>query len=178
MIKMNLKRKYENHSCTHGILTIPAYHFRCLTLELRDGDSLTYKHDCRIPDGSYILVKGYAQFWPSFPVFKKKVTGFAKKPEFNLSASKYMDLPTGHIALGTAKLDDFSIQQSDDLATAFKKIFQEVFVRKEIVVLCVYKSKSYHYEDVTYHQTMEMGYDFLLNDDEDEDELENNPSNG
>jgi len=178
MIRMNLKRKCENHSCTHGILTIPAYHFRCVTLELRDGDNLTYKHDCRIPDGSYILVKGFAQFWPSFPVFKKKLRGFVKKPEFSLLASKYMDLPTGHIALGTAKLDDFSIQQSDDLATAFKEIFHDVFMRKEIVVLCVYKSKSYHYEDVTYHQTMEMGYDFLLNDDEDEDELENNPSNG
>ena len=70
---MNLKRKYENNSCTHGILTIPAYHFRCVTLELRDGDDLTYKHDCRIPEGSYILVRGFAQYWPSFPVFKKKV---------------------------------------------------------------------------------------------------------
>ena len=37
---MNLKRKYENNSCTHGILTIPAYGFKCLTLELRDGDNL------------------------------------------------------------------------------------------------------------------------------------------
>ena len=36
---MNLKRKYENNSCTHGILTIPAYGFKCLTLELGDGDS-------------------------------------------------------------------------------------------------------------------------------------------
>lgn len=178
MIQMNLKRKYENNSCTHGILTIPAYHFRCVTLELRDGDDLTYKHDCRIPEGSYILVQGFAQYWPSFPVFKKKLKGFAKKPEFNLSAGKYMELPTGHIALGTAKLDNFSIQQSNELATAFKKIFQDVFMRKEIVVLCVYKSISYRYEDVSYRQTMEMAYDFLKNDDEDEDELENNPSNG
>ena len=175
---MNLKRKYENNSCTHGLLTIPAYHFRCVTLELRDGDNLTYKHDCRIPEGSYTLVRGFAQFWPSFPVFKKKLKGFVKKPEFNLSASRYMELPTGHIALGTAKLDHFSIQHSDELAIAFKEIFQEVFMRKETVVLCVYKSISYRYEDVSYRQTMEMGYDFLKNDDEDEDELENNPGNG
>ena len=178
MIQMNLKRKYENNSCTHGILTIPAYHFRCVTLELRDGDDLIYKHDCRIPEGSYVLVRGFAQYWPSFPVFKKKLKGFARKPEFNLSASKYMELPTGHIALGTAKLDHFSIQHSDELATAFKEIFREVFIRKEIVVLSVYKSISYQYEDVSYRQTMERGYDFLINDDEDEDELENNPGNG
>ena len=178
MIQMNLKRKYENNSCTHGILTIPAYHFRCVTLELRDGDDLIYKHDCRIPEGSYILVRGFAQYWPSFPVFKKKLKGFARKPEFNLSASKYMELPAGHIALGTAKLDHFSIQHSDELATAFKEIFREVFIRKEIVVLSVYKSISYRYEDVSYHKKLEMGYDFLLNDDEDEDELENNPGNG
>lgn len=48
MIQINLKRKYENNSCTHGILTIPAYGFRCLTLELRDGNDLTCKLDCRI----------------------------------------------------------------------------------------------------------------------------------
>lgn len=178
MIQMNLKRIYENNSCTHGILTIPAYHFRCLTLELRDGDDLSYKHDCRIPEGSYTLIRGFAQQWPSFPVFKKKLKGFAKRPEFNLSANTYMKLPTGHIALGTAKLDDFSIQQSDDLATAFKEIFRDVFIRKQIVTLCIFKSNSYRYEDVTYHQHEEMSYDFLKNDDEDEDELENNPGNG
>ena len=176
---MNLKRKYENNSCTHGILTIPAYHFRCVTLELRDGDELTYKHDCRIPEGSYTLVRGFAQRWPSFPVFKKKLKGFAQKPEFHLSASTYMELPTGNIALGTAKLDNFSIQQSDDLATAFKEIFLDAFIRKQIVTLCVFKSNSYRYEDVTYHKHLEMAYDFLNNDDdEDDDELENNPGNG
>ena len=160
MIQMNLKRIYENNSCTHGILTIPAYHFRCVTLELRDGDNLTYKHDCRIPEGSYTLVQGFAQYCPSFPVFKKKLKGFAKKPEFNLSAGKYMELPTGHIALGTAKLDNFSIQQSNDLTTAFMEIFRDVFMRDEIVVLCVYKGISYRYEDVSYRQTMKMAYDF------------------
>ena len=69
MIQVNLKRKYANNSCTHGILTIPAYGFKCLTLELSDGDSLSCKLDCRISEGSYILVRGYAQGWPSFPVF-------------------------------------------------------------------------------------------------------------
>ena len=49
MVQMNLKRQYENNSCTHGILTIPAFGFRCFTLELRDGDEQTYKQDCRIP---------------------------------------------------------------------------------------------------------------------------------
>ena len=171
---MNLKRKYENNSCTHGILTIPAYHFRCVTLELRNGDNLTYKHDCRIPEGSYILVRGYAQFCPSFPVFKKKLKGFAKKPEFDLSANTYMTLRTGNIALGTAKLNDFSIQQSDDLATAFKEIFRDAFIRKQIVTLCIFKSNSYRHENVSYHQHLEKSYDFLNNNDIDEDELENN----
>lgn len=177
MIQINLKRKYENNSCTHGILTIPAYNFRCLTLELCDGDNLSYKHDCRIPEGTYTLVRGFAQGWPSFPVFKKKLKGFAKRPEFNLSAGTYMELPTGNIALGTKILDDFSILQSDDLATAFKEIFRDAFTRKEIVALCVYKSNSYRYEDVSYHQHLEKVYDFL-NKDEDEDELENYPING
>jgi hypothetical protein len=111
-------------------------------------------------------------------VFKKKLKGFAKRPEFDLSANTYMKLPTGNIALGTARLDNFSIQQSDDLATAFKEIFRDVFIRKQIVTLCIFKSNSYRYEDVTYHQHEEMSYDFLKNDDEDEDELENNPGNG
>ena len=171
---MNLKRKYENNSCTHGILTIPAYNFRCVTLELRDCNGLTYKHDCRIPEGSYSLVRGYAQFYPSFPVFKKKLKGFAKKPEFNLSAGTYMELLTGNIALGTAKLDNFSIQQSVELATAFKEIFRDVFMRNELVVLCVFKSNSYRYENVSYRQHLENSYDFLKNNDIDEDELENN----
>ena len=68
---MNLKRKYENNSCTHGILTIPAYQFKCLTLELCNGNKMMCKQDCRINEGSYLLERGYAQGWPSFPVFKK-----------------------------------------------------------------------------------------------------------
>ena len=127
---MNLKRKYENNSCTHGILTIPAYGFKCLTLELRDGDNLKCMLDCRIAEGNYILVRGYAQGWPSFPVFKKKPHGFAKRPVFNLSADCYMNLPTGDIALGTEMLDSFSIRPSDELATAFKEIFHEVFLKR------------------------------------------------
>ena len=178
MIQVNLKRKYENNSCTQGILTIPAYNFRCLTLELRDGDDMTFKQDCRIPEGSYILVRGFAQMWPSFPVFRRKLRGFARRPEFNLSAGKYMELPTGDIALGIKRIDDFSIQQSDELATAFKEIFREVFSRKEIVVLCVFKGISYQYEDVTYNQMQGRSYDFLKTDDEDESELENDPFNG
>ena len=166
MIQINLKRKYENNSCTHGILTIPAYNFRCLTLELRDGDNLSYKQDCRIPEGNYVLVRGFAQGWASFPVFKKKLRGFPKKPEFNLSADKYMELPVGDIALGIEKIDNFSIRQSNDLATAFKEIFRDAFIRKEIVVLCVYKGKLYEYEDVSYIQELEKDYDFLKNDNE------------
>lgn len=167
MVQINLKRKFGNNSCTHGILTIPAYNFRCLTLELRDGNSMTYKQDCRISEGTYILVQGFAQGWPSFPVFKRKPRGFAKKPEFNLSADKYTKLPTGDIALGTEILDDFSIQQSDDLATAFKTIFRDAFIRKEIVVLYVYKGRNYWHEDVTYYQNLEKNYDFIKkNDDE------------
>ena len=161
MVQMNLKRQYENNSCTHGILTIPAFGFRCFTLELRDGDEQTYKRDCRIPEGSYVLKRGFAQGWPSFPVFKKKPKGFAKKPEFNLSDGKYISLPAGDIALGSERLDDFSIRQSDELATAFKEIFQEVFLRKETVVLCVYKSKTYSHVDASYSQSLGKNYNFI-----------------
>lgn len=162
---MNLKRKYGNNSCTHGILTIPAYGFRCLTLELRDGNNLTCKLDCRISEGSYVLMRGYAQGWPSFPVFKKKPLGFAKKPEFNLTADCYMNLPTGDIALGTEMIDNFTISQSEELATAFKEIFQEVFLKKETVVLCVYKAPTFRHENVSYSQYQDKVFDFIKNDE-------------
>ena len=162
---MNLKRKYENNSCTHGILTIPAYDFKCRTLELRNGDNMSFKLDCRISDGVYVLVRGFAQGWPSFPVFKKKPTGFAKKPEFNLSAGNYINLPSGDIALGTKILGDFSILQSDDLATAFKEIFQDVFARKETVVLSVYKSMTFRYKNVTYSMFQDKVFDFIKDDE-------------
>ena len=178
MVQINLKRKYANNSCTHGILTIPAYGFKCLALELADGDSLTCKLDCRISEGSYILVRGYAQGWPSFPVFKKKPQGFPRKPEFNLMVGNYISLPSGNIALGTEMLDNFSIRQSDKLATAFKDIFRDVFFKKEIAVLCVYKSKNYITEDVGFFQTLEKMYDFINDDDYDEDELENDRFDG
>lgn len=165
MIQMNLKRKYENNSCTHGILTIPAYDFKCRTLELRNGDNMSFKLDCRISDGVYVLVRGFAQGWPSFPVFKKKPTGFAKKPEFNLSAGNYINLPAGDIALGTKILGDFSILQSDDLATAFKEIFQDVFARKETVVLSVYKSMAFSYKNVTYSMFQDKVFDFIKDDE-------------
>lgn len=165
MVQLNLKRKYGNNSCTHGVLTIPAYGFRCLTLELRDGDEMTYKLDCRISEGSYLLVRGFAQGWPSFPVFKKKPAGFVKKPEFNLTVGNYINLPSGDIALGTEILDRFSIRQSDKLAAAFKEIFQEVFLKKETVVLCVYQSLAFRHEDVTYNQYQSRDYNFIINDD-------------
>ena len=165
MIQMNLKRKFENNSCTHGILTIPAYDFKCRTLELRNGDNMSFKLDCRISDGVYVLVRGFAQGWPSFPVFKKKPTGFAKKPEFNLSAGNYINLPSGDIALGTKILGDFSILQSDALATAFKEIFQDVFARKETVVLSVYKSMAFSYKNVTYSMFQDKVFDFIKDDE-------------
>lgn len=165
MIQVNLKRKYENNSCTHGILTIPAYNFKCLTLELSNGDNLMCKLDCRISDGTYPLVKGFAQGWPSFPIFKRKPIGFAKKPEFNLTVGNYSNLPTGDIALGTEMLGNFSIRQSDKLATAFKEIFQEVFFRKETVVLCIYKSLVFKHENVTYNQYQNRDYNFIMNDE-------------
>lgn len=177
MVQVNLKRKYENNSCTHGILTIPAYNFKCLTLELCDGDDKVYKQDCRISEGMYPLMQGFAQGSPMFPIFKKKPKGFPKKPQFNLSADCYMELPTGDIALGTERLDNFSIRQSNELATAFKDIFRDVFHRKEIVVLCVYKSDNYRTEDVSFSQALEKMYDFINNDDY-EDELENDQLDG
>jgi hypothetical protein len=94
-------------------------------------------------------------------VFKKKPKGFAKKPEFNLSDGKYISLPVGDIALGSERLDDFSIRQIDELATAFKEIFQEVFLRKETVVLCVYKSKTYSHVDASYSQSLGKDYNFI-----------------
>ena len=163
MIQVNLKRKYENNSCTHGILTIPAYGFKCLTLELRNGDDRKIKLDCRIAEGNYILVRGFAQDWPSFPVFKKKPHGYAKRPVFNLSADNYMNLPTGDIALGTEMLNKFSIRPSDELATAFKEIFQEVFLKKEIVVLCVYKATTFRHEDISYSQCQGKTFNFIKN---------------
>ena len=113
-----------------------------------------------------------------FPVLKKKPKGFAKKPGFNLSADCYMELPTGDIALGTERLDNFSSRQSDELAIAFKDIFRDVFFKKEIAVLCVYKSKNYITEDVGFFQTLEKMYDFINDDDYDEDELENDRFDG
>lgn len=178
MVQVNLKRKYGNMSCTHGILTIPAYNFKCHTLELCDGDDRVYKYDCRISEGLYPLMQGYSQGCPMFPVFKKKPKGFPKKPQFNLSADCYMELPVGDIALGTEMLDNFSIRQSDELATAFKDIFQDAFYRKEIVVLCVYRSNNYITEDIGYFHALEKMYDFINNDDYDRDELENDRFNG
>ena len=163
MIQMNLKRKYENNSCTHGILTIPAYQFKCLTLELCNGNKMMCKQDCRINEGSYLLERGYAQGWPSFPVFKKKPSGFVRRPEFNLSADNYMNLPTGDIALGTEMLNKFSIRPSDELATAFKEIFQEVFLKKETVVLCVYKATTFRHEDISYSQCQGKTFNFIKN---------------
>ena len=165
MVQINLKRKYENNSCTHGILTIPAYGFKCLTLELRDGNSMTFKLDCRISEGAYPLVRGFAQGWPSFPVFKKKPQGFVKKPVFNLSVGNYINLPSGDIAHGTEMLDNFSIRQSDKLATAFKEIFQEVFLNKETVILCVYKSMVFKHENVTYSHYQNRDYNFIMSDE-------------
>lgn len=165
MVQINLKRKYANNSCTHGILTIPAYGFKCLALELRNGDDLTCKLDCRISEGNYMLMRGFAQGWPSFPVFKRKPQGFAKKPEFNLTVGNYVNLPSGDIALGTEIVDNFSIRQSDKLAAAFKEIFQEVFLRKETVVLCVYKSTTYRYENITYNQYQDKAYNFIKDDE-------------
>lgn len=164
MIQMNLKRKYENNSCTHGILTIPAYQFKCLTLELCNGNKMRCKQDCRINEGSYLLERGYAQGWPSFPVFKKKPSGFVRRPEFNLSADNYMNLPTGDIALGTEMLDGFSIRHSDELAEVFKAIFQDAFCKKETVVLCVYQSAAFRYEDVTYSQLQGKIFHFIKDD--------------
>jgi hypothetical protein len=62
-------------------------------------------------------------------------------------------------------LDSFSIRPSDELATAFKDIFQDVFARKETVVLCVYKSMTFRHEDVTYNQFQDKVYNFIKNDE-------------
>ena len=168
---MNLKRKYENNSCTHGILTIPAYGFKCLTLELGDGDSLTFKLDCRISEGNYMLVRGYAQNWPSFPVFKKKPHGFAKKPSFNLEVTDYTNLPTGDIGLGTSRASDFALSTSTELQEKFPEICREVFTSNEIVVLSVYRSKKFR--KTTVETTTVMGnFDFIEEDFDDDEPTE------
>jgi hypothetical protein len=45
-------------------------------------------------------------------------------------------------------------------------------------MLCVYKSNNYVTEDVGFFQTLEKMYDFINDDDYDEDELEDDRFDG
>lgn len=174
MISFNLKRVHANRSCIHGILSVPRFNFKCYTLELREGEDLLYKQNCSINLGNYILEPGFAQGSPMHPVFKRKPKGFAKRPELRLDKADYMHLSTGDIALGISKEDEFSLKQSFQFSDKFREMCKDIFTRKEIVVLTVYKSRLFDYEDIGYEDTIRIYDDmnFIGDDDDEQTELE------
>lgn len=172
MIEIQVKRKYGNRSITKGVLTIPQFDFTCNTLELADSKDLMYMQNCRLPEGIYQMVRGFASLSPTFPVLRKKPRGFSKKPEFCFTGLHYLNLWTGFIGLGIDNTGDlFSISESKEVEKTFKVIFREVFNerRKEIVALNLWKSRNYIYDDVSYDQYMyneEGETKFAVDDDE------------
>ena len=172
IIKINFKRIEDNLSVTFGILSIPQFNFKCMTLELADGRGRVFMHNCRIPEGIYDLVPGFAMSHSMFPVFKKKINGFAKKPNFNIKEYKYTDLPTGDIALGTSKNGDFAITPSQEVNDVFCGIMREAFVQKEKVVLAVYKKQTFTHTEYSYKNfvTDYNNNTFVEDDDDDESE--------
>lgn len=180
MITIHVKRKMGNNSCVHGILSIPQYDFKCMTLELKASDNLNFKMDCALPLGQYEMKRGYSQGYPFFPILKRKPNGFPVKPKFNMKECKYNELPTGDIALGTAPDGDFAIRHSEALERAFADLWEDIFVKHPdpIIVLNIYKSKNYVHTEMSYEDVLkdEANRVFLedIADDEDEFvELEN-----
>jgi len=171
MIEVNLKRIKGNRSCTLGILQIPQFEFRCQTLELADGSDFYVKQNCRLDEGSYVLVKGFENMCAFFPVFKKKPKHFACRPKFIFEDLNYMGLSTGDIGLGVKAIDEFSIQGSAELEHKFKELFTHIFTKfNETVVLTIYKSKAYEDTDGDYFETQKAIED--MNFLQDEENLE------
>lgn len=167
MIELKLKRTKGNNSVQHGILNIPQLNFKCVTMELAPSNDAMYKHNCAIPLGTYQLVAGFAQLSPYYPIFKKKPVGFAKRPEFMCNVSDYMHLPTGCIALGTKQTGAYSIAVSTELDMTFKELMRNAFISKEIVVLEVYQSGHYTFDDCSYETDMKeiSEYNFMEEDE-------------
>ncbi|MBR6589713.1 MAG: hypothetical protein IKK67_04525 [Bacteroidaceae bacterium] len=181
MLQINLKRKQGNKSVVFGVLSIPKYGFKCVTMEMAPATSdMMYKHSCGIPEGNYTLTPGFSQGYPMFPLFEKKPLGFAVKPKFNLTDMHYNSLPTGDIAIGKAVDGDFALQGSGALNLAFADIFKHFFAENpgEIVVITIYKSKNFVYTEMSYQDVLleDANRNFIEDDfdDEEQTELEDN----
>ncbi|MBO6029917.1 MAG: hypothetical protein J6T44_05300 [Prevotella sp.] len=156
MIEFNLKRIKGNRSVTHGRLSIPRFNFACHTLELADGNDLMFKQNCCINTGTYQLVAGFDQKEPLYPVFRYKPVGFAKKPSFNLEVNDYLHLVTGDIALGVAVDSEWAVRQTIEFADKFRELCREIALQREIMVLTVYKSRHYEFEDRCYEDEIHV----------------------
>ena len=167
MIELKLKRIKGNNSVQHGRLIIPQLNFKCVTMELAPSNDSMYKHNCAIPLGTYQLVAGFAQLSPYYPIFKKKPIGFAKRPELMCEVSDYLHLPTGCIALGTKQTGTYSIEVSKLLEDTFKELMRNAFISKEIVVLEVYQSEHYEFNECSYETDMKemTEYNFIEDDE-------------
>lgn len=170
MIQINLKRKEGNNDVTFGILEIPAYGFKCHTMELKDSADLVYKQNCRVPEGAYVLEHSCHEGSPFFPQFKKKPKGFSVKPRFELQNLRYNNLPSGMIAIGKRIGTDpatFSLEQSEALNKTFIELFEKIFHSTELVVLSIYKGKYYQHHDISYHTIVNaIKNNAWMNDDE------------
>lgn len=170
MIEINLKRKYGNRTVQKGIISIPRYGFTANTLELRDGSPLTFKQACALPEGTYTLVKGYANNSCWSPVFQFKPKGFPRKPEIKVLQTAFQDLMIGDIVVGKKSENIFGIEFSQDIADAFTTLFEEIFKTGEIVVLVIRRSAVFTYEDISmteYYNKLEDSLNFA---EEEEDE--------
>ena len=174
MIQLNLKRKIGNESVVFGVLSIPEYNFKCVTMELADKGDLLYKFNCALPYGVYELKPGYCNGDPMFPILKKKPVGFSVRPKFNLGVSRYDHLPTGDIALGTAHDGEFAVRISRELNETFVRIFKEVFLENpnEIVVLNIFRSKNFVYNEISYEEMLEREANKVFLEEEDDDDSE------
>lgn len=187
MIQINLKRKQGNNSVTFGILSIPQFGFKCVTMELLPcHPAVKYKHNCGLPAAVYTMKCGFSQGEPMFPLLVKKPHGFAVRPKFNLEADSYNNLPTGDICLGKAINGNFGVVHSNELTEAFCDIFRHVFGdnKNEIVVLNIVTSAHYKKSDICFidevmsdaHRSFIEEEEF--DDEEEQTELENDADNG
>lgn len=155
MIEFNLKRIKGNKSVTHGRLEIPQANFKCHTLELVDGTDLMYKQNCSLSIGNYQLMRGFHQDSAMYPVLRFKPLGFSRKPCIVLDSGHYRELMNGCIALGTKILDDFSIDQPFDFRNKVKEVFRLICAENDIMVLRIYKSNKFEFEDTSFESTLQ-----------------------
>lgn len=172
MIEFKLKRLKGNRSVTCGRLSIPALNFECLTLELKDSAGMMFKQNCCIPLGAYQLVSGFDQRSAMYPVLKRRIPGYVKKPSLNIYDNDYLHLTTGDIALGVAMLDDFTLKQTDAFRDAFTELMRRAMLKGEIMTLVVYKSPHYKFEDKTFETRYAEHNNFVENEQE-QTELDN-----